>query len=86
MWQIDNRSIAPPSKTHKSPENIWFFKTRVNTVNTYAPQISSTDSKFYKSDVVAQVNDVSYPKIVFFHCFWLKGHEKLSCTTKLERV
>ena len=33
------------SKNHKSPENISYFKTRVNTMSTYTPQISPTDAR-----------------------------------------
>ena len=52
MWRLDNRLIVSPSKNHKIPENICYFKTRVNTVNTYTPQISSTDCKFYEYNIV----------------------------------
>ena len=68
---------------------------------TYTLQISPTNCKFYKivaqwlqldsnpqplRVIVAQVYDVSYPKIALFHMFWLKGHEKLSSATELECV
>ena len=86
MWEIDNRLRVFPSKNHKIPENIWYFKICVNTVSTYAPQISPKDCKFYEYDIVAQVYDASCPKIASFHRFWLKGHEKLSSTTKLQCV
>ena len=69
MWRLDNRLLVSPSKSHKIPENICYFKTRVNTVNTYTPQISSTDCKFYEYNIVPQVYDASCPKIAFFRGF-----------------
>ena len=36
-----------PGKNRKIPENIGYFKTRVNTVSAY------TGCKFYKEDIVA---------------------------------
>ena len=46
MCELHNRLIVSPSKNHKIPENICYFKTRVNTENTYKPPISSRDCKF----------------------------------------
>ena len=65
MWEmdnrlliIDNRLIVSLNKNHETLENIWYFKTRVNTVSTNTPQISPTNSKFYEKDIAAQVYDV----------------------------
>ena len=48
IWKIDIRLIVPPSKNHKIPENIWYFKACVNAVSTHTPQISQAGSKFYE--------------------------------------
>ena len=48
MWGMDNRLLVSPSKNHKIPENISYFKTTVNTVSICTPQISPTDCKFYE--------------------------------------
>ena len=77
MWEIDNRLIVWLNKNHETLENIWYFKTRINNVSTNTPQTSPTKCKFYEYDIVAQVYDVSCPRIAFFHNFWLKCHEKL---------
>ena len=69
MCELDNRLIVSPSKNHKIPENICYFKTRVNTENTYKPPISSRDCKFCEWNIVPQVYDVSSPKMAFFTGF-----------------
>ena len=42
MRGIDNRLKTSPSKCHKIPENISYFKTYVNTMSADTPQISPT--------------------------------------------
>ena len=32
MWGIDNGLIVLTSKNYKIPKNVWYFKTRVNSV------------------------------------------------------
>ena len=70
MWDIDKKLIVSPSKNHKIPENIWPWIIHYK----YLQQTSSfTSTSLY---------NVSRPKVAFFHRFWLKGHRKLSSTTK----
>ena len=38
MWGINYRLIVLSNKNHKTPENIQYFKRRVNTACTYTPQ------------------------------------------------
>ena len=47
MWVVAIVINSFPSKNHKIPQNIGYFKTRVNTVIAY------TGCKFYKEDIVA---------------------------------
>ena len=52
MWEIDNRLIVSLNKNHKTIENIWYFKTRVNMVSTNTPQISPTNCKHFTSKIL----------------------------------
>ena len=75
MRRID---LVSSNKNHKFPEIIWYFKMRVNKVSMY--------NTTHISDIFTEVDDISCPKIASFHKLWLKGHEKLSSTTKFERL
>ena len=52
---------------------------------TDTPQISPTECKYWVR-YVAQVYEVSFPKIAFFYKFPLKNHEKPYGTTEVELV
>ena len=45
MWETDNRLIVSPKRNYKIPENIWYFKTGVNTMSTYTTNISTKTAR-----------------------------------------
>ena len=61
MWGINYRLIVLSNKNHKTPENIRYFKRRVNTACTYTPQ----QVQFQEQDIVVQRYEISCPKTAF---------------------
>ena len=73
MWAIDNGLIVSPNKNYKIPENIWHFKTHVNTIvssRVGTPPLFLGKAPLSGYAPLSEANLKSYPPLFESHPKW----------------